>query len=497
MLDSIEQVFGDQTNISLILYDPTDEPWAGRAFQADGDWILANTPFRIMSMRHGDKSHAQRWLVRNGRLAPHHDTAAILPRPLYGEYISRHANDLVQGMRERGWRVEFVRERATSLEPNGATGYTVGTSMGRRDEHDYVILCASGSVLSDPFCLAGFDGYIQNPYPTRERLREIPTDAAVGILGSGLTAVDIAVSLHARGHNGPVRMYSRSGVLPLVRRPGPDWTARHLTVDRILAMSTPTNGLSFADLERLFDQEVKAWGGEAKGLFPPLPLEDPKRWLRWQLEHPHDREDLGTFIFQQAIADIWGDTWHALNSHETQRILGSSMPRDIVSRCCPVPRVNGEKLLDMLDSGQASCTKGVKSVVPVRGGFEVQLSSTRERVDFMVNAVTPASRGIHPGARELVDSAVGDGLAQLHRQGGLEMAGESSAVLGPHGQGGLYALGELTKGAFSFIFGVPILVRRSFDIAAAISQDAGRKRNNSITVTTPAPVPATEPIGVG
>jgi uncharacterized NAD(P)/FAD-binding protein YdhS len=206
-------------------------------------------------------------------------------------------------MLRRGWHVEFVREKATSLEPNGTSGYTVGTK-GRRDEHDYVILCAGGSVLSDPFNLAGFEGYIPNPYPTRERLREIPPDASVGILGSGLTAVDVAVSLKERGHRGPVRMYSRSGVLPLVRRPGPDWTAKHLTLDRILAMTTPADGLRFADLERLFDQEVQAWGGETKGLFPPLPSDDPKRWLRWQLEHPHDRDDLGTFIFQKSIPSV-------------------------------------------------------------------------------------------------------------------------------------------------------------------------------------------------
>lgn len=493
MLDSIEQAFGNQTNISLTLYDPTDEPWAGRAFQADSDWILANTRLRIMSMRHGDKSHAQRWLERNGRLSPQQTSTDFLPRAFYGEYFSGHANDLIRGMRERGWQVEFVREKAISLEPNGATGYTVGT-RGRRDDHDYVILCAGGSVLTDIFGLAGFEGYIPDPYPTRDKLREIPSDAAVGILGNGLTAVDIAVSLKAHGHTGPVKMYSRSGVLPLVRRPGPDWTAQHLTVDRILAMSTPANGLRFNDLERLFDQEVAASGGVAKGLFPPIHVDDPKRWLRWQLEHPHNREDLGTYVFQEAVAAIWGDTWYALNPHDKQMIHGSSMPRDILSRCCPMPRVNGEKLLGMLESGQASCQGGVQSVAPVRGGFGVQLSSNRERVDVVVNAVTPTNYGIYPGVRELVDSAVGHNLAQLHRHGGLEVAGDSGAVLGRRGQGGIYALGEMTRGAFSFIFGVPLLVRRSYDIATAISQDVSQKRRGRITAPSSS---QSEPIRVG
>lgn len=210
---------------------------------------------------------------------------------------------------------------ARHYQPNGIHslfGYCLPGAQG----------CAGGSVLSDPFSLTGFQGYVANPYPTRERLREIPLDAAVGIVGSGLTAVDVAVSLKARGHSGPVRLYSRSGVLPLVRRPGPDRAAEHLTVDRISAITAPSDGLRLADLERLFNQEVQAWGGEARGLFPPPRLDEPRRWLRWQLEHPHDREDLGTFIFQKSVPSVWGDIWYALSSREKQRIICRPVPRD-------------------------------------------------------------------------------------------------------------------------------------------------------------------------
>jgi hypothetical protein len=72
------------------------------------------------------------------------------------------------------------------------------------------------------------------------------------------------------------------------------------------------------------------------------------------------------------------------------------MPRDMGSRCCPLPRENAEKLLGMLESGQASCQGGMQSVEPVQGGFDVHLSSPWEHVDFMVNAVTPAQYGVHP-----------------------------------------------------------------------------------------------------
>ena len=467
MLDSLNQALGSRTDVHLSLYDPTDYPWLGRVFQEDGDWVLANVPVTAMSIRHGDAAHAESWLAKEGRLGVHRSAETFLPRAVYGRYISEHANQLVDDLRHRGWQIEFIKAKATSLNRNGSSGYTVG-SEGRRDEHDHVILCAGGSVLADPFDLASHEGYVANPYPTRERLRDIPSDAAVGILGSGLTAIDAVVALKAHGHTGPVRLYSRSGILPFVRRQGPDWAAEYLTPERIADLSKSTGQFRLADLEQLFEQEVLAWGGEPQGLFPPPPVTEPRDWLRRQLQEPHDPHDLGTFIFQKSVPSVWGDIWYALHPEDKRQLLESPALRDIMSRCCPMPRVNAEKVLAMLDAGQLEVRKGVQSVCAGADGFDVQLASTRERVDYLVNAATPSGYGVHPDVRELVDAAVGDGLAKHHAIGGIEVADHSGAIRGVPERCGVYALGDLTRGAFFFIFGLPALVRRSADIANAI-----------------------------
>jgi uncharacterized NAD(P)/FAD-binding protein YdhS len=488
VLDSLGQALGHRSDVTLTLYDPAAEPWVGRVFQPDSDCILANAPVSAMSIRYGDNAHVARWLIRHGELEPDHSGETFLPRAVYGRYIADHSTRLVGELRRRGWRVEFVRSRAASLERT-RSGYTVGTSE-RRDEHDYVILCAGGSVLGDPFGLDAHEGYVADPYPTRERLCDIPAGAAVGIVGSGLTAVDVAVALHARGHAGPVRMYSRSGVLPYVRRPGPDWSAEHLT-DRIADLNISRGGLRLADLERVFDEEVRAWGGEAGGLFPPPPLHDPLSWLRRQRERPHDPRDLATFIFQKSVPTHWGDIWHALDPEDKRGILNSPTLRDIMSRCCPMPQVNADKLIAMLDSGQLSIHGGVETVEPASRGFSVHLPTTTQHADYVVNAATPATYGVHPGVERLVTSAVDQGLARRHACGGLEVAGTTGAVHGGRGTGGVYAVGDLTRGAFFFIFGLPVLVRRSADVAAAIHVDAHRRSPWSITMDAPRPAGAT------
>jgi uncharacterized NAD(P)/FAD-binding protein YdhS len=474
MLDSLEQTLGDRSDVSLALYDPAAEPWRGRAFQADSSSILANAPVAAMSIRHGDSSHAERWLLRQGLWEGGNSQKAILPRQFYGEYIAHHANDLLRDLRQRGWRVDVVQHNVTSIAPAGSSRYTLDVDGGR-DEFDYVILCAGGSVLGSPFALDMCDGYIADPYPTRERLNAIPSDASVGILGSGLTAVDVAVALKERGHVGPVRMYSRSGALPQARRSGPAWTARYLMSEQVTNLARSSGPLFMEEVERLFNQEVRAWGGEPRGLFPQPHLSGTLAGLRQQLEQPHDDSDLETYIFQKSIL-VWQDIWHGLNSVEQRRILASpSTMRSIMSRCCPMPPPNAKKILAMLDSGQLEVRGGLETVERGQAAFEVQLANAMEQADYIVNAVTPPVYGVHPKVEQLVDSAVRYGLARRHHAGGVEVVARTSAVVGGHGPGGLYALGDLTRGAFFFTFGTSALVYRSADIAKAIHDDIREK----------------------
>jgi uncharacterized NAD(P)/FAD-binding protein YdhS len=493
MLDSLAQALGHRADVGLTLYDPTTEPWRGRVFQADSDCVLANLTVDRMTIRHGDGEHAERWLLDQGHLKPGSSPDAYLPRHVYGDYIAQHSEELVQDLCRRGWRIDRVKQTVTSLAPLGASSYVL-ESGGRREVFDYVILCTGGSVYGDPFDLGETEGYVADPYPTQQRLRAIPPDAIVGILGSGLTAVDIAVALQHRGHSGPVRMYSRSGLLPLVRRPGPVWTAKHLTPDRLADFMSHCGSLRIGEVKRLYDREVRAWGGEPPDLIRTQPQTGLEASLRRQLDQPHDASDLGAFIFQKLTPVGWQDIWYALNADEQRRILASpSAMRIIMSWCCPMPPVNGEKILAMLQSGQLQVSSGLRSIVPDRDAFDVQRTTTTERADYIVNAVTPPPAfGVHPGAQRLVDSAVGHGLARRHHAGGLEVSAASGAVLADRPSGGLYALGDLTRGAFLLTYAIPSIVSRSIDIARAIHEDVQDRadRNSSQQATRERRVPA-------
>jgi uncharacterized NAD(P)/FAD-binding protein YdhS len=96
--------------------------------------------------------------------------------------------------------------------------------------------------------LVGAAGYVRDPYPLRQSLAEVPEQARVAIVGSGLTAVDVVMALRARGHQGPITLVSRHGLLPAVRRPPARHDLRHLTVPRLEALASRNGGLGLVDV---------------------------------------------------------------------------------------------------------------------------------------------------------------------------------------------------------------------------------------------------------
>jgi uncharacterized NAD(P)/FAD-binding protein YdhS len=116
----------------------------------------------------------------------------------------------------RGSHVEHVRDRVTALRPDGH-GAEATLAEGRPIRADRAVLAVSHDRPVLPFAPAPgvtrHPAYHGDPWDTA-RLAAIPRDARVVVLGTGLTMVDVAAGLFARGHRGPVVAVSRRGLLP-------------------------------------------------------------------------------------------------------------------------------------------------------------------------------------------------------------------------------------------------------------------------------------------
>lgn len=180
----------------------------GVAYGTEDPQHLLNVPAGRMSAMPDDADHLVGWLDARGERS---DPEAFLPRRLYGDYL----DELLGGA---GSRVQRVVDRALSIAPN-ATGLRIDLES-RPPLHARAVVLALGNF--PPELPQGWSAL-----PPRLAWRTpwaVPdawpaADAEVLLLGSGLTAADVVLSLLARGHQGRIHLLSRRGLMPATHPP--------------------------------------------------------------------------------------------------------------------------------------------------------------------------------------------------------------------------------------------------------------------------------------
>lgn len=326
--------------LQLVVVEERRRLGRGVAYGTTCDEHLLNVPAAGMSAYPDDPGHFLRW-ARTRR--PDTDATSFLPRRLYGEYLeacldheARHAAERVT--------ITAVGGRVTAVTP-GQSGATVRLRGGASFRADQVVLAMGHSVGARAAPAAG---------PVRDAwepgaLAGLPAGRAVVIIGTGLTAVDVILSLDAAGFDGPVHALSRRGLLPQAHRPGLlPGTAGHQDGD--LRRATPLTGperaaagwtaRSLLAAVRAEVGMVEAMGGDWRGVVDGL--------------RPHT----------QAL-------WASLPEPERSRLYRHALRYWEVHRHRMTPEV-ADRIGALRRSGRLHVTAGrVISVTPARGGAEV------------------------------------------------------------------------------------------------------------------------------
>ncbi|MEJ0093855.1 MAG: FAD/NAD(P)-binding protein [Methylocella sp.] len=222
---------------------------------------------------------------------------AFLPRALFGTYLKQRLQAATA--QNGGPGVRRVRGEAVRIvETRGAEGEGPRRSIlltdGRRIAADRVIL-ATGN-LSPKAPRSRDDWFYDTPLFVADlwapkALDGIATDASVLLIGTGLTMVDAALSLKARGHSGAILALSRRGRLPQAHRAGGQWAP---FLDEAAA-ATPISVLRAARREaRAAEAAGVPWQRVMDAVRPAVariwsawPLEQRSRFLR-HLRPPWD-----------------------------------------------------------------------------------------------------------------------------------------------------------------------------------------------------------------
>jgi uncharacterized NAD(P)/FAD-binding protein YdhS len=200
--------------LRVVLINRSGTMARGVAYGTNSPAHVLNVPAGRMGAAHDDPEGFLRYArAQNASITPD----AFVPRSLYGDYLEDFLAEAARAARP-GVCLDRLVGEVTSIEPtaNGA-GARVSVSDGMELFADRVVLALGNYPPEDiPVADPSFYGsrlYVRDPW-MRGALDAASACKSVLLIGTGLTMLDIALELSARGVSGPMYAVSRHGLLP-------------------------------------------------------------------------------------------------------------------------------------------------------------------------------------------------------------------------------------------------------------------------------------------
>ena len=177
------------TDLDLRIVEKDDGIGPGLAYRTTHALHTLNNFAGRLSAVPGDPDHLLRWCARRGVPA---DPRSFLPRRLYGTYLAEILTDIDV---PAGSSLTLSQGQVTDLLPTDH-GHTVVTSDGRRIESDVVVLALGNPPpRRRPDLEILRERYVADPWAPGLDERAAEAEAVL-LIGTGLTMVDVAASLH-------------------------------------------------------------------------------------------------------------------------------------------------------------------------------------------------------------------------------------------------------------------------------------------------------------
>lgn len=208
------------SKLRIIVLNRSSAMARGIAYGTNSVSHLLNVPAGNMSALPEDPESFLRFCVEQDSTTT---AGTFVQRSRYGDYLGALLRAAEQHALP-GITVERVVGQACNLElAEGASRARVRLANGMVIEADRVVLAAGNYAPADPPVLdrAFYRSarYVRDPW-SADAMSKIPDDMPVLLIGTGLTALDVCLSLAEQGQRGPFICVSRRGQMPQAHRPG-------------------------------------------------------------------------------------------------------------------------------------------------------------------------------------------------------------------------------------------------------------------------------------
>lgn len=203
-------------DVTIDIYEPFEEPIVGKAYRHDSAVLLMNSYSRRLSLRDGHPNDFVDWLEDHH---PEYAQDDFAPRHVYGEYLVDFYGDYLNKP-----QVTLYQEEVTCLtiltgdtqvvaNNQAEISQTYGLATQNHPQlkiYDVVFLTIGHLPYADPYNLRGATHFVHTPYPVHDQLSPLDATQRIGIIGSGLTGLDVMHYLQAsKDLTHPVTFYIR------------------------------------------------------------------------------------------------------------------------------------------------------------------------------------------------------------------------------------------------------------------------------------------------
>jgi uncharacterized NAD(P)/FAD-binding protein YdhS len=431
--------------VRVVLIERAPVPGRGVAYGTQFEGHLLNVRAKNMSAYADVPDHFVKWAQRHYSSSVRPDD--FLPRPVYGQYIS---SQLREASRACPADLRCIQDEAASLA-HTSDRLLIRLANGGTVTADKVVLALGNFPPADlqiPGKSPGSARYVRNPW-SGNAFRSATQDKNVLLIGSGLTGVDVAVELRAKGFEGTIHMLSRRGLLP----------QRHAAVP-----------------------------------FPPFPTENTPhtvrgllRLIRLRVKQAEERGSNWRAVVD-SLRPVTQQIWSSLPLVEQRRFLRHVSSYWNVHRHRIADRV-ADQLSLQLRSGQIQMYGGrITEYLESPAGVEVTYRErksgqlTKLLVDRIVNCTGPEGDYRCVSCPLLLDLMAGKLARPDPLWLGLDVA-EDGAVLDSQGSPSsfLYALGPLRRGKLWESVAVPELRVQVAGLARLLLSGLGAEFDSSVS----------------
>ncbi|MCS5708523.1 FAD/NAD(P)-binding protein [Candidatus Berkiella cookevillensis] len=335
------------TAIRIALINDSSQINRGLAYSTSEQYHLLNVPAGKMSAFEDHADDFVSWLKEheNCKMGGENISEQFFPRKLYGTYLESRFTETLKD-KHMPAHIESISAQAIQLCKK-ENQYHITLNNAETLIADKLILAIGNpkpiNVLKN-YGLEQHKNYLIDPWSFNQ-IKAIPTTAPIVIIGTGLTAIDILLSLQNQKHAGKIYLLSRHSLLPKVHEPYTPLPAQILSDH----FKTPKHALAY--IRHKIKSENLNWRAVVDSLRPIT----QNIWLQWN----HDDR----VKFMRHLKSFWEVHRHRI-----------------------APQVNAT-LQAMLSSGQAQVINAkLSAITQSTNNFKLSLNKKHDKASILIDA---------------------------------------------------------------------------------------------------------------